>query len=300
MTGIFSEMAALVSFACGYRLPLKFSQFRPLQRVNNWSLCRQRRYCSVDASMSLSRIVDVVRGAANRSLSSGDETNFLWFAKKKRRRPNLSEADLADIQRAMRDVKVEDLGFDSSNFPPRNLLPSTDVMRAPISYVHVAESDDLLMAVFILPPGSSIPTHSHPSMFVFSKVLFGELEVREYDLLQEQDHSNTVQPLNALRHPTTTSVAGDVRALTPSRGNIHSFHARSWTAVFDLLVPPYSPSSERTCRYFSVLDESNHVQDGSTGSKPVKLKVRTDSRCARLALSTDLWNKHPTCSFYSL
>lgn len=91
--------------------------------------------------------------------------------------------------------------------------------------------------------------HDHPGMRVFSRVLFGRMEVDEYDV-----HSQRDDGLLVARRTTTAASAGDVRVLTPESGNIHAFRAVDWTAVFDVAVPPYCEGSGRYCSYFSVLD----------------------------------------------
>lgn len=128
------------------------------------------------------------------------------------------------------------------------------------------------MAVFVLPPGSAIPLHDHADMFVISRVLWGRLEVREYDLLTKR--WSTDEGLVALRGETSFTEEGETRALTPTKGNLHSFHASDWTAVFDVLVPPYDPQDGRDCRYYEVVDMGDWEK--SDGQK-VLLEVRTSA-----------------------
>lgn len=125
------------------------------------------------------------------------------------------------------------------------------------------------MAVFVLPPGSAIPLHDHVDMFVISRVLWGRLEVREYDLLPKRWSGG--EELVALRREPSFTEEGETRALTPTKGNLHSFHANDWTAVFDVLVPPYDPQDGRDCRYYEVVDMGEWEK--SSGQK-VLLEVR--------------------------
>lgn len=128
------------------------------------------------------------------------------------------------------------------------------------------------MAVFILPPGSAIPLHDHVNMFVISRVLWGRLEVREYDLLPRGWNGGGRRV--ALRMEPSFTEEGETRVLTPTKGNLHSFHASEWTAVFDVLVPPYDPEEGRDCRYYEPVE----VGDWEEGNgRKVLLEVRNIS-----------------------
>jgi plant cysteine oxidase len=89
------------------------------------------------------------------------------------------------------------------------------------------------------------PVHNHPGMHVFTRVLFGTMHVDEY-AVEEKVSAGIFR----VEKTTSTAVKGDVRVLTPERGNIHSFRALDWTAVFDVAVPPYA-GTDRPCQYFA-------------------------------------------------
>jgi PCO_ADO len=218
--------------------------------------------------MSLSRIVEIVRVAADRTrTASGAGKRSLLpsiMSSFPRRQspfvPELVNAEVEALKTAVGNVRAEELGIDVALLP---LVPvPVTASKSPITYIPVAENTDMLMAIFVLPPGAVIPTHSHPFMHVFSSVLAGELHVVEYDMLSPP--SRYLQRRYdgiAVRRPVSVSYAGDVRVLSPSVGNIHSFHAKAWTVVFDLAVPPYSSSSSRACRYF----DSEHISANIKG-----------------------------------
>lgn len=146
----------------------------------------------------------------------------------------LLESDLAHLAQLAARLQLSDLGFEHPEPPPTK-----------ITYVPVAELPGLFtMAVFMMPDGSVLPLHDHPGMFVVSRVLWGTLEVEEFDL----DDDGFVT-----RSPTVVAEAGSVRSLTPQKGNVHSFRARGHTAVFDLLVPPYDDNVG--CRYYQIVGD---------------------------------------------
>jgi hypothetical protein len=199
--------------------------------------------------MSLPRLVTAVRTIAERSRAP---PRFgLPFSARPRQDYSLTTADIDSIHSAMLAIRPEELGFGQNVLPQakssRNGVPTR---REPISFIHVAENEDFLMAIFVMPPGSFIPTHSHPSTYVFTRVLFGELVVQEYDFLVPPSKVVRDRDIPAVKRQVSFSGTGEARYLTPSYGNVHSFEARSWTALFDLIVPPYA-APNRLCRYYA-------------------------------------------------
>lgn len=85
-------------------------------------------------------------------------------------------------------------------------------------------------------------------MFVVSKVLWGRLEVRSFDLVDRQAGDAVVRGVDF-------TSAGQTRVLTPQWGNVHSFHTAEWTAVFDVLVPPYDALQGRECHYYRLVKQ---------------------------------------------
>lgn len=114
-----------------------------------------------------------------------------------------------------------------------------------INYIDVMENDSVTMAIFVIPPGGQMPVHNHPGMYVVSRVLWGCMDVHEFQVV-----AKTNGGLLADAMPIIVMNEGDTRAITPTQSNIHQFKAREWTAVFDVLVPPYEPRRGRDCNYF--------------------------------------------------
>jgi hypothetical protein len=121
-------------------------------------------------------------------------------------------------------------------------------------------------SIFILSPGASLPLHDHPGMSVVSRVLYGSLHVRAFDLLDARG-----QPV---AHTATTGVAADstrqarlctdavlaaphTTDLAPDHGNLHEFVAggERGCAIFDILTPPYDERAGRDCTYYRVARE---------------------------------------------
>jgi len=119
-----------------------------------------------------------------------------------------------------------------------------------IRFISIVECSDFTMGIFVLPAGGCIPLHDHPQMTVFSKLLFGSVHIKAYNWIENGKTTNRGQALPAqMETDTTISGPAPTRVLFPmSGGNIHSFHAINETALFDLLVPPYS--TERPCQYY--------------------------------------------------
>lgn len=65
--------------------------------------------------------------------------------------------------------------------PPRRLADddSHAIIHIPVSVGRLVN-----MSVFILPAGTAIPLHDHPGMTVVTKVLWGTLHVKSYDLVR--------------------------------------------------------------------------------------------------------------------
>ena len=77
------------------------------------------------------------------------------------------EIEMAGIAMRLDELTAEQLGV------PQADLSATES----ILYTEVAASDKYTMCMFTLPAGAKLPLHDHPDMTVFSKVLWGEMQV---------------------------------------------------------------------------------------------------------------------------
>lgn len=62
----------------------------------------------------------------------------------------------------------------------KEIVPSTDGVR----YIHVKEIlGQYSIGVFVFPPRSIIPLHNHPGMTVLSRILYGSIQVKSFDVI---------------------------------------------------------------------------------------------------------------------
>lgn len=198
---------------------------------------------------SLHRVADVANNAVQ--TARRDSRN---------KQISLTEAQLAEIVDAVEAMNPEDLSIEKQRF-----IDEADQYNdhQSVAYVEIAQSSNYTIAAFILPPGSSIPLHDHPHMYVVSRVLWGTLHVKAFDIFPDDSARLPDQQLLAKRNEDFIIPAGDVKALTPTASNVHSFSAEEWTAVFDILLPPYDALEDRHCTYYKASplhDSEKHPQ----------------------------------------
>jgi hypothetical protein len=66
-----------------------------------------------------------------------------------------------------------------------DILPSlSDEESESIRYIHIDEiPEQYSLGIFVFPPFARIPLHDHPNMVVLSRVLYGDVTVRSYDII---------------------------------------------------------------------------------------------------------------------
>lgn len=173
-------------------------------------------------------------------------------------------------------VKAADLKivprYAESSVPPHSLGP-------PVTYMHICETDDFSMGVFLLNHGTSIPLHDHPGMYGMLKVLYGKVRISCFDRLDTspesasggQQFSPPLLPFqkSSLKASLRRSVGEYTEesppcVLSPHRDNIHQIEAvEGPTAFLDILAPPYDPDDGRDCHYYKVLQPGSEGADKS-------------------------------------
>ncbi|KAM4591264.1 2-aminoethanethiol (cysteamine) dioxygenase b [Odontesthes bonariensis] len=174
------------------------------------------------------------------------------------------------LQSLMTEVRAADLKLvprraDGSSSRPHPYLHGVP----PVTYMHICETDQFSMGVFLLKSGASIPLHDHPGMHGVLKVLYGRVRISCFDRLERPvaGGSQPAPPLppaqmGALRRSTLRSAAEYTEesgpcVLYPDRDNLHQIDAVDGpTAFMDILAPPYDPDDGRDCHYYKVLGEA--------------------------------------------
>ncbi len=60
-----------------------------------------------------------------------------------------------------------------------------------VRYLHISERESLYsVGIFVFPPHSKIPLHDHPRMAVLSRILYGSITSKCYDLIPDEDMSD--------------------------------------------------------------------------------------------------------------
>lgn len=135
----------------------------------------------------------------------------------------------------------------------------------PVTYMHICETDQFSMGVFLLKRGASIPLHDHPGMHGMLRVMYGKVRISCFDRLEVPQVSGPqlARPqLGALRRSVLRStgeytVESGPCVLAPDRDNLHQIDAVDGpTAFLDILAPPYDPEDGRDCHYYRVLSQA--------------------------------------------
>lgn len=127
-----------------------------------------------------------------------------------------------------------------------------------VHYQHVYEDETFSIGIFILPPGVSIPLHDHPGMSVISRVLYGSLHIKSYDLIKDgaaasgKKHKARLRVDKTITAPYTTE-------LLPDHSNLHELVGDDdiGCAFLDIITPPYHSNEGRDCTYYRVIDSSD-------------------------------------------
>lgn len=154
----------------------------------------------------------------------------------------------------------------------------------PVTYMHICETDEFSMGVFLLKRGASIPLHDHPGMHGMLKVLYGKTRITCFDRLDRSslsgapagEPSSSPPPYQngSLRRSVLRSTGEYTEhsgpcVLTPYRDNLHRIDAVDGpTAFLDILAPPYEPDDGRDCHYYKVVPEEAREAGGAQTEIP--------------------------------
>lgn len=133
----------------------------------------------------------------------------------------------------------------------------------PVTYMHICETDEFSMGVFLLKSGASIPLHDHPGMHGMLKVMYGKVRISCFDRLERPaGGAQASAQMGALRRCVLRSTGEFTEdsgpcVLSPDRDNLHQIDAVDGpTAFMDILAPPYDPDDGRDCHYYRVVSDA--------------------------------------------
>jgi hypothetical protein len=177
----------------------------------------------------------------------------------------LSQDAAESLHSLMRRIPISDLGFDASSVRDphqatiRGFRLGERKGQNLCYYDAVFEDSEVTIGIFCLPAHASLPIHDHPGMTVLSRLLFGTLKVKSYDLLSNESSSGKVGDRIKVKKSVETTVQGSTSeaslSLFPTLGNVHEFQAVSPCAILDILMPPYSPPKYDCTYYREIVSE---------------------------------------------
>ncbi|XP_074088443.1 2-aminoethanethiol dioxygenase [Macrotis lagotis] len=172
--------------------------------------------------------------------------------------------NLQRLQQLLSQLRAEDL-----NIRPRRAAPPAPAPPhlPPVTYMHICETADFSLGVFLLKSGTSIPLHDHPGMHGVLKVLYGTLRISCLDPLPPGAEPPPPPPRPGpraaprralLRSRDEYTAASAPCLLSPQRDNLHQIDAVDGPAAFlDVLAPPYDPAAGRDCHYYRLLEPAS-------------------------------------------
>lgn len=131
-------------------------------------------------------------------------------------------------------------------------------------------SEDYRLVLFFIKKGTRMPLHDHPNMSVFFRLVFGKLNYRSYDKLDEKFKYNdfveneyieileSKKKIKAKKSRPMMIKTDDLLFVRPSVNNMHEFIAEENSCFFDICLPNYTPlNHSRRITYF----KENRVDD---------------------------------------
>ena len=133
------------------------------------------------------------------------------------------------------------------------------------------DREDYRLVLFFIKKGTRMPLHDHPNMSVFFRMVFGKLNYRAYDKIDEKYKYNdfvedeyreildSKTRILAKRSRPMQLKTDDLLFVRPSMNNMHEFVAEENSCFFDICLPNYTPEGHsRRITYFNeVTDHSS-------------------------------------------
>lgn len=163
---------------------------------------------------------------------------------------------LSNFQRNTELVPLAEVGMDTST----RAKAYTEADSSIVTYYHIYEDSTVSVGIFRLPSGVKMPLHNHPDMTVFSRVLYGQLNIESYDWV-DKANGEAIMDLDSSRDAADRTAPTTIVMRAHTKANIHAFQALTDCAVLDLLAPPYDAANGRDCTYYKI--KSKNVEEGS-------------------------------------
>lgn len=121
-----------------------------------------------------------------------------------------------------------------------------------IDFDHLEKNEDFQVSFLQFEKGEKIHYHDHPEMTGVLLCATGDIDVWNYDELEEAP-----EPGHILLRETSQArlVKSNVSTLTSKERNIHRLQARELTQLVDIFTPPYNKDRSKRSRWFEVDDE---------------------------------------------
>lgn len=153
---------------------------------------------------------------------------------------------------------VDQLTLADLNLNPELVSPHAfrSPEKAPCTFVHIFENENVAMSIFILNDSYTMPLHDHPRMHGMLKAIAGRLRIQSYTEQEDITVPGMRRTIIACPEPVKDVHAGtDTAVLTPTTSNYHEITAVNGPAAFfDVLSPPYDSNmpiyGPRKCSFY--------------------------------------------------
>ncbi|CAK9832731.1 2-aminoethanethiol dioxygenase [Anthophora retusa] len=95
----------------------------------------------------------------------------------------LCQKNFDKLRYLMNKITAEDVNLN------KQILDFIQVQHAPMWVIDIFENKDFAISIFILKHGFTMPIHDHPGMYGFLKVISGIVQVNNYTLKANEDHT---------------------------------------------------------------------------------------------------------------
>jgi len=126
----------------------------------------------------------------------------------------------------------------------------------PIEFGPIKRELPLILILWRMAPGATLPAHNHTPADVLSVCLRGEVRVRHFDIVGEAPEYDSKQTFHIKETRNLQMTPGSMSGLTQVRDNIHTFHAGDQGAL-GMDINTFLPGDKK----FSFLDFSDKPID---------------------------------------